>query len=151
MGLVGCSDDEALVQPQLTFSLGVEKLPQDEDDQQEQTALLPDNIWSSGDFHMSPKQGMQHTKGMKLVPALMSDDVCVANPTCSMLLQQRFVLSRPCLCTHEVPVCAGVKGEEVTQFASLSLFEKRSRMISHPTAVQINARLLAIRQVAKCC
>jgi len=87
MGLVGCSDDEALVQPQLTFSLGVEKLPQDEDDQQEQTALLPDNIWSSGDFHMSPKQGMQHTKGMKLVPALMSDDVCVANPTCSALLQ----------------------------------------------------------------
>ncbi|KAL0025845.1 hypothetical protein WJX79_005971 [Trebouxia sp. C0005] len=45
----------------------------------------------------------------------------------------------------------GVKGDEVSQFACLSFFEKRSRMISHPTAVQVNARLLAIRQVAECC
>jgi len=62
-----------------------------------------------------------------------------------------FVWSEPSVCTHEVPLCAGVKGDEMTQFASLSFFEKRSRMTSHPTAVQINARLLAIRQVAKCC
>ena len=55
------------------------------------------------------------------------------------------------MCTHEVPVRAGVKGDEATQFASLSFVEKRSRMILHPTAVQINARLLAIRQVAECC
>ncbi|KAL0032233.1 hypothetical protein WJX77_012343 [Trebouxia sp. C0004] len=100
-------DDEALVQPQLTSLLGAKKLTQDEDEQQEQAALLSDNIWSPGDFPMSPKQGMQPTKG--------------------------------------------AKGDEVTQFASLSFFEKRSRMISHPAAVQINARLLAIRQVAKCC
>ncbi|KAL0050838.1 hypothetical protein WJX82_008106 [Trebouxia sp. C0006] len=100
-------DDEALVQPQLVSSFGAEGLTQDEDEQQEQAAPQSNITWSSRDFHMSPKQGMQHTDG--------------------------------------------VKGDEVTQFASLSFYEKRSRMISHPTAVQINARLLAIRQAAKCC
>lgn len=83
---VGCSDDEVLVQPQLSSSLGAEQLTQDEDEQQEQAAPQSDSIWSSRDFHMSPKQGMQNTKGMKLVPALTSDDACVANPTCSVLL-----------------------------------------------------------------
>ena len=87
MGLVGCSDDEALEQPQLVSSLGAERLTQDEGEQQEQAAPQSNNTWSSRDFHMSPKQGMQHTKGMKLVPALTFDDVCVANPTCSALLQ----------------------------------------------------------------
>ncbi len=28
---------------------------------------------------MSPKQGMQHTKGMKPVPELTSNDVCLAH------------------------------------------------------------------------
>jgi len=83
---VDCSDDEALVQPQLSSSLGAEELTQDEDEQQEQLAPPSDSMWSSRDFHMSPKQGMQHTKGMKLVPALTSNDACVANPTCSVLL-----------------------------------------------------------------
>ncbi len=87
MGLVGCSDDEALVQPQLSSALGAEKLTQDEDEQQEQAALQSNHMWSSRDSHMSPEQGIQHTKGMKLVPALTSNDVCVANPTCSVLLQ----------------------------------------------------------------
>lgn len=87
MGFVGCSDDEALVQQQLSSALGAEKLTQDEDEQQEQAAPQCNSIWSSRDVHMSPEQSMQQTKGMKLVPALTSDDVCGANPTCSVLLQ----------------------------------------------------------------
>ncbi len=83
---VDCSDDEALVQPQLSSALGAEKLTLGEDEQQEQAALQSNSMWSSRDFHMSPKLGMQHTKGMKLVPALTSNDACVANPTCSVLL-----------------------------------------------------------------
>lgn len=86
MDLVGCSDDEALVQPQLVSSFGAEQLTQDEDEQQEEAAPQSISTWSSRDFHMSPKQGMQHTKGMKLVPAVISNDVCVANHTCSVLL-----------------------------------------------------------------
>ncbi|DBA83475.1 TPA: hypothetical protein ACH3X2_006406 [Trebouxia sp. C0005] len=80
-------DDEALVQQQLSSALGAEKLTQDEDEQQEQAASQCNSIWSSRDVHMSPEQSMQQTKGMKLVPALTSDDVCGANPTCSVLLQ----------------------------------------------------------------
>ena len=85
--LFGCSDDEALVQPQLVSSFGAEGLTQDEDDQQEQAAPQSNITWSSRDFHMSPKQGMQHTDGMKLVPALTSNDVCVTKPNWSVLLQ----------------------------------------------------------------
>ena len=85
--LFGCSDDEALVQPQLVSSFGAEGLTQDEDEQQEQAAPQSNITWSSRDFHMSPKQGMQHTDGMKLVPALTSNDVCVTKPNWSVLLQ----------------------------------------------------------------
>ncbi len=86
MGLFGCSDNEGLEQLQLSSSLGAEELTQDEDEQREQVAPEPNSMWSSRDLHMSPKQGIQHTNGMQLVPALASNDVYVANPTCSALL-----------------------------------------------------------------
>lgn len=46
---------------------------------------------------------------------------------------------------------AGVKADDMTQFSRLSFLEKRHRMVSQPTAVQMNVRLLAIRQIAECC
>lgn len=47
---------------------------------------------------------------------------------------------------------AGPKAEdEKPQRPAQTFREKRTRMFSQPTAVQMNAKLLAIRQVATCC
>ncbi len=53
--------------------------------------------------------------------------------------------------TNIALVLTGVQPEDSMQGPALSFFEKRNRMVSQPTAVQMGARLLAIRQVANCC
>ena len=46
---------------------------------------------------------------------------------------------------------ADVKPEMRRQGRTPDFWEKRHRMVSQPTAVQMNARLLAIRQIAYVC